>query len=313
MQPDVFTTHHSALSTHHSPLLMPPSESWTVGRLLEWTADYLKNRGADSPRLDAEVLLAEALDCRRIELYTRYEEEPPEEARTAFRDFVKRRAAGTPVAYLVGRREFYSMDFRVGPAVLIPRPETELLVVALLDLAGTRAAQDRLEVADVGTGSGIIAVCAAKNLANARLTAVDVSADALEVARTNAAGHGVTERIEFIQSDLFAGVDPARRFDYIVSNPPYVSTAEMAALDPGVRDFEPHLALAAGQRGTEVIERLIDESANHLDPGGFFFFYLSTEIYTAAVALLEAEARFNPGPTIKDLSRLPRVVQATRN
>jgi release factor glutamine methyltransferase len=236
---------------------MSTAESWTVGRLLQWTADYLAGHGSNSPRLDAEVLLAHAIGCQRIELYTAFDDRPREDARLSFRELVRRRAEGTPVAYLVGHREFYSLSFRVTPDVLIPRPETELLVVATLDLVrgerqqrgegrGERgegqqrqgdketegqgeSAADRdspvalsaclrvspsplsslpspLRIADVGTGSGIIAVCMAKHLPACRVTAIDISAAALAVAAENAKTHGVADRIEFIESDLFEGV-----------------------------------------------------------------------------------------------------------
>jgi release factor glutamine methyltransferase len=290
---------------------MPPTEPWTVGRLLQWTTDYLKRHGSDSPRLDAEVLLAEALGCKRIELYTAFDQEPREEARAAFRELVRRRSEGTPVAYLVGRREFYSLTFRVTPDVLIPRPETEFLVIALLDLARQRQA-GQVTVCDVGTGSGIVAVAAAKHLPNARITAVDISPAALEVARSNAETHGVLERIEFLESDLFAAVPPEQRFDFVVSNPPYVSEAEMEALAPDVRDHEPRLALLAGPIGTEVIQTLVSQAAERLNPGGYLLLEISPMIHDAVQALLTANTRFEPGPTVKDLARLPRVVQARR-
>src|SRR5215218_5073932 len=138
-------------------------EPWTIGRLLTWTVEYLGKHGADNPRLDAEVLLAEARGCKRIDLYTAYGDPATDEIRTAFRKLVRRRAEGTPVAYLVGRREFYSLDFEVNPDVLIPRPETELLVIALLDdVKKQTAGNATIQIADVGTGSGILAVCAAK-------------------------------------------------------------------------------------------------------------------------------------------------------
>ena len=238
---------------------------WTVGRLLQWTADYLKSHGSESPRLDAEVLLAKSLGCQRIQLYTSFDIEPNEEVRAAFRELVRRRAEGVPVAYLVGHREFYSLDFRVTPDVLIPRPETELLVIALLDLAKTRPVGGaKLTIADVGTGSGIIAICAAKHLPGCRVTAIDTSPAALEVAKSNAQKHGVLERIMFIKSDLFAGVAAENKYDFILSNPPYVATSEMQSLSPDVKNYEPHSALVAGPRGTEVIERLIPNLPNGL-------------------------------------------------
>ena len=249
----------------------PAAEAWTVGRLLQWTTEFLKAHHAEAPRLDAEVLLAHALGCRRIELYTAYEDTPGEERRAAFRDLVRRRADGTPVAYLVGRREFYSMSFRVGPDVLIPRPETELLLIALLDLAKSRAAGTTLRIADVGTGSGVIAICAAKHLPDCRVTAIDASLAVLVIARANAAEHGVAERIEWIEGDLFAAVPVERRFDFVVSNPPYVSEAEFASLAPEVKNFEPRQALVAGPTGVEVIERLVPQAADRLESGGDFW------------------------------------------
>jgi release factor glutamine methyltransferase len=310
---------------------MSAAELWTVGRLLQWTADYLKGHGSESPRLDAEVLLAHALGCQRIELYTTFDDQPSEQTRTAFRDLVRRRAEGTPVAYLVGRREFYSLSFRVTPDVLIPRPETELLVVTVLDLAksnsprtpnlrsvpgegqGVRAAgKNDIAIADVGTGSGIIAVCLAKHLPTARVMAIDISPAALSIARGNSEEHKVADRIEFLQSDLFAAVPPGRQFDFIVSNPPYVTTAELEKLAPDVRKFEPRLALLAGPQGTEVIARLIPQAAERLRPGGHLLMEINPSIHDAICALLKADGRFELGPTIKDLARLPRVVQAKR-
>jgi release factor glutamine methyltransferase len=290
---------------------MAESEAWTVGRLLQWTADYLKRHGADSPRLDAEVLLAEVLHCPRIALYTSFDETPGETVRTAFRGLVKRRAEGTPVAYLVGHREFFSLDFRVTQDVLIPRPETELLVMTLIELA-RQAPRDPMAICDVGTGSGIIAVAAAKHLPNSRFTAIDVSPAALAVARGNAQTHGVLDRIEFVESDLFAAVRPGRRFDFVVSNPPYVGETELDSLAPEVRRFEPRVALVAGSRGTEVIERLLAQAVEWLHPGGWLLLEISPMIYGAVQALLAADARLESGPTVKDLSRLPRVVQARR-
>ncbi len=328
---------------------MSSAEPWTVGRLLQWTADYLKGHGSESPRLDAEVLLAHVLGRQRIELYTAFDEAPDEEARAAFRELVRRRAEGMPVAYLVGHREFYSLSFHVTPDVLIPRPETELLVVAVLDLAktfsplppgegagvkatgsGVRAAASpgspfpsanlqavgaaakEITIADVGTGSGIIAVCLAKHLPACRVTALDLSPAALVVATDNAQQHGVAERIEFLESDLFAALPAERRFDFIVSNPPYVTTAEMEKLPADVRKFEPSAALWAGPRGTEVIERLVVQSAERLRSGGHLLMEISPMIHDAVRTLLEADGRFELGPTIKDLARLPRVVQGRR-
>jgi release factor glutamine methyltransferase len=291
---------------------MSEAEAWTIGRLLQWTTGFLKERGAESPRLDAEVLLAQALGCQRIELYTAFEVVPSDAPRAAFRDLVRRRAEGAPVAYLVGRKEFYSLSFRVTPDVLVPRPETEFLVIRLLDLAAERTPIEGLAIADVGTGSGNIAVCAAKWLPTSRVTALDNSAKALAVAAANAAQHGVAERIEFLTSDLLAAVAPERRFDFIVSNPPYVTDGELGALARDVRDYEPHSALVAGPRGTEVIERLIVQAGKHLVSGGWVLTEISPQLETPVRQLVAADGRFELGPTVKDLAGLARVVQARR-
>jgi len=291
---------------------MPLSEPWTIGRLLAWTADYLKDHGSQTARLDAEVLLAEALGCQRIELYTRFDEQPGDAPRAAFRELVRRRAAGEPVAYLVGRKEFYSLTFRVTPAVLIPRPETEHLVIALLDLARARAKEGPAAVADVGTGSGVIAVCVAKHLPGCRVTAIDSSPAALEVARQNAADHGVAGQIEFIESDLFASVDGRATFDFVVSNPPYVADAEFEQLAADIQRFEPREALLAGPRGTELIERLVPQAAERLRPGGYLLIEISPAIHAAARRVLQSEPRLELCDTIKDLARQPRVLQARK-
>lgn len=296
---------------------MSQTEAWTIGRLLTWTTDYLKQHGADTPRLDAELLLAEAKGCPRIALYTAFADVAEEQERTAFRELVRRRAEGTPVAYLLGRREFYSLSFRVTPDVLIPRPETEFVVVALLDRAKERAKGGGAEggalaIADVGAGSGVLAVCAAKYLPQAHVTAIDIHGAALEVARSNAAEHGVAERIEFLEGDLMAGLPAEPAFDFIVSNPPYVSEREFADLAPEVRRHEPRQALVAGERGTEIIERLVAQAAERLKPGGWLIVEVSPMIEPAVRQIVVGDARMELGATIKDLAGLPRVVQAMR-
>lgn len=290
-------------------------EPWTIGRLLAWTIEYLQSHGAENPRLDAEVLLAEAHHCRRIDLYAAYDQQPDEPTRTAFRELVLRRAQGTPVAYLVGKREFYALEFQVTPDVLIPRPETELLVVALLD--DVKAKENALgnspvDVLDVGTGSGILAVCAAKHVPQARVTAVDVSPAALDVARRNATKHDVAERILFLESHLFDSLPAEVKFNYILSNPPYVATSEMGELPVDVRDHEPHVALEAGEHGTDVIEPLIGQAAERLKPGGMLLVEVSPMIAARVEEFVHDCPAFELRPTIRDLAGHPRVVQAAR-
>ena len=293
---------------------MPQTETWTIGRLLEWTTDYLKGRGADSPRLDAELLLSEARGCQRIELYTAFDEVPDEQVRGAFRELVRRRAEGVPVAYLLGVREFYSLSFHVTPEVLIPRPETELVVVTLLDFAKQRRPEPpaQFRIADVGTGSGILAVCAARYLGDAHVVALDVSRGALDVARSNLRQHNVADRVELVAGDLMAPLARRASFDFIISNPPYVASDEMNHLAAAVAAHEPRTALEAGPRGTEIIERLVVQAAEQLVAGGYLIFEISPMIEKAARALVEAEPQFELKPTVKDLAGLPRVVSARR-
>ncbi len=292
---------------------MPETEQWTVGRLLSWTTDYLTRSGAGAARLDAEVLLAEARHCQRIDLYTAYEEVASDEVRTAFRELVRRRAEGVPVAYLVGNREFYSLPFFVNPDVLIPRPETEFVVIAALDWAKQSAVADRqIDVLDVGTGSGVIAVCIARHLPASQVTAVDVCPAALNVARRNVKKHELDERVTLLQSDLLDSVPSDRMFDIIVSNPPYVSRQEYDQLDDGVRLNEPKKALLAGETGTEVILGLIDQAGSRLRPGGILAVEVSPMIAQATRSILEQDARYEKIQVINDLAGLARVVQAQR-
>jgi release factor glutamine methyltransferase len=292
---------------------MSENESWTVGRLLTWTTDYLKRQGSDTPRLDAEVLLATARGCQRIELYTAFNDPVADPIRTAFRDLVKRRAGGEPVAYLVGHREFYSLTFEVTSDVLIPRPETEDLVLRVLDRCRQwGGAQEPLQIADVGTGSGAIAVSVARHVPGSRVTATDISPAALEIARRNAARHQVAERIEFLCGDLLAPIPPQTQFALIASNPPYVSRSEWDSLKADIRDHEPYQALVGGETGTEVIARLIPQAADHLCPGGWLLLEISPMIETAVTALLQADPRLEAVSVEKDTAHLPRVAQARR-
>jgi len=269
-------------------LLMTAEETWTIHRLLNWTREFFQKKGIEKPQLEAEILLAHAMNIRRIELYTAFETEPTEVQRTIFRDFVKRRGSGEPTAYLTGSKEFYSLLFKVDRNVLIPRPETEDLVLQTLDRLKTYPEGSAPVIADVGTGSGIIAVTLAKHLpkhlAAAKIIALDISSAALSVARNNAGLHGVAERIEFRQSDLLAQV--SETLAIVVSNPPYISQSEFEALPTDVKMFEPKEALLAGVRGVDVIERLIPQAAEHLQPSGHLLMEVSPMIAESVAELL---------------------------
>ncbi|MEM9364507.1 MAG: peptide chain release factor N(5)-glutamine methyltransferase [Planctomycetota bacterium] len=288
---------------------------WTVLRLLEWTTDFFKEKGSDSPRLDAEILLAHARDCPRIALYTAFDDIPSEEERVAFRELVRRRGEGAPVAQLVGYREFYSLRFRVDENVLIPRPETEHLVIEALDQAKVlqsrlaEAMLDRpLQILDVGTGSGAIAVTLAKHLPAAQVTAVDISESALDIARWNADAHQVSDRITFHQSDLLASIPTESQFDLICSNPPYVSQDEYEDLPDTVREFEPREALLAGPTGTEVIDQLVPQAASHLVDQGQLIIELSPMIAETCLASVSQDSRWSGAELIRDLAGHQRIL-----
>ncbi len=282
------------------------TDAWTIKRLLEWTADYFKKQGRDAPRLAAEVLLAEALDCQRIDLYAQFDQIPGEPQLARYRDWVRRHAQGEPVAYLVGHRDFYSMRFEVTPDVLIPRPETEELVLMALDEIKSWPNRRGL-VLDLGTGSGCIAVTLANQVPELSVVAVDVSPAALSVARRNAATHGVESRIQFVESDWFANLPPGWRFPLIVSNPPYVGVDD-DALDPHVRQYEPQIALFGGQRGAEPSQRLIDKSVAWLTPGGLLLMETSPMLAQELLSYAESADRYAACHLRQDLAKKPRIL-----
>jgi len=287
----------------------PAADDWTVRRVLEWTIGHLRERGSETPRLDAEVLLAHAWGCRRIQLYTRYDEPLPAEVRAAMRELVKRRAAHEPVAYLVGRREFFSLDFRVVPGVFIPRPSTETLVLEALRLMQPLQAPSIL---DLCTGSGCVAVSLAHADRRAIVTAVDLNPLAVETARGNAELHGVSDRVTVLHGDLFAPLPTGATFDLIVSNPPYVRDGEIGGLAPDVREHEPRLALAAGADGLDVVRRIAAEVGPCLGPQTPLLLEISPDHAAEARELLLATGLFTEVDLLRDLDRVDRVLRCRR-
>ncbi len=297
---------------------MTETQVWTIGRLLEWTTDFLRKNGSESPRLDAEVLLAHARNCPRIQLYTSFSDEPLEAERTAFREMVRRRSEGTPVAYLVGHKEFFSLDFIVTSDCLIPRPETEHLVVAAIDWgkAFLKSRVDQatpLRIADICTGSGCVAISVAHHLANCEMSAVDICAKALAVATTNVAKHGMEGRISLWQGDLMDALpNDGSNFDMILSNPPYVSEDEWKELAKDVRDHEPRLALLAGPAGMEISERLLQQATTRLNEGGVIMIESSPMLVPKLEQYLQDHRQWSMKPTLKDLQGHARIIIAER-
>lgn len=263
----------------------------------------LRAAGIATARLDAEVLLAVVLESGRAALYAGLRAAAPAAVEDRFRAFVERRARHEPVAYITGTQEFWSLALTVNSAVLIPRPETELLVDTVCRLAPKAP-----RVCDAGTGSGCIAVAVARELPEAQVLAVDCSAAALEVAARNAAAHGVAGRVAFLRSDLFDALDPAARFDIVVSNPPYLTPAEAESPDLA---FEPRQALAGGDDGLDVIRRLIAAAPARLVAGGWLLMEMGAD-RDEAVVLLARSAGFAEIAVERDLAGLPRALVARR-
>ncbi len=238
------------------------SAEWTVRDVLNWTRGYFQSAGISQPRLEAEILLAHSLNVDRLYLYLSPDKSLTLEQRERFRSAIQKRKAGVPLQHLLGETDFFGLRFRVGSQALVPRPETEELVERALELAP----RDRpITCLDLGTGCGVIAVCLAKCLPNARVTAVDVSAEALALARENAVLNEVIDRILFMESDWFSRIDG--QYDLVVSNPPYVPRGEIERLAIEVRDHEPRLAIDGGAAGTEKIRALTQDLRAHLEPG----------------------------------------------
>ena len=282
---------------------------WTIQRLLAWTTDFFRERGIESPRLDAEVLLSALLGRDRMYLYVHFDEplEPEELAR--FRGYVKERAAHVPLAYVLGRREFMGLDFRVTRDTLIPRPDTEILVQCAVDFLRARleAGATACTIADIGTGTGAIALSTLRYTEGTHADAVDISPAAAAVARENAEMLGLTERIDIHVGDLLAPL-AGRRYDMILSNPPYIPTADISGLMPEVRSYEPHLALDGGTDGLNIYRRLMADAPALLNEGGAIAVEVGIDEAAAVAALAMAHPRIVRTETLKDLGGIERVV-----
>jgi release factor glutamine methyltransferase len=278
-------------------------ESWTILELLRWTTEHFAKQGIESPRLDAECLLAHALGVDRLRLYVEFDKPLGPAERAGFRELVRRRAEQrVPVAQLTGRKEFWSLPLAVTPDVLTPRPETETLIEAALELAPERDAE--LRVLDIGTGSGAIALALASERPKAKVTATDLSPAALSVARANAERLELTGRVRFLEGSLFEPV-AGERFDLVVSNPPYL--AEAAASRPPELAHEPPQALYAGEQGFALLRALAQGVLAHLTPGGGAAFEVSPE-QGDRVAGWCREAGLLDVARHRDLARRVRVV-----
>jgi release factor glutamine methyltransferase len=280
---------------------------WTVRNLLTWTTKHFHAKGIESAAADARILLASVFECRPIEVLARYDDEPTDAERKRYRELIQRRVEGCPVAYLVGNKDFYLLSFEVNPAVLIPRPDTETLVQTAIDFLKNKP---NATVLDLGTGSGCVAVSVAHGAKSATVTAVDVSPDAVEVARRNAAKHGLSGRVSVLTGDLFAPLQSGAKFDLILSNPPYIPPSEIETLDPGVKDYEPRLALDGGPDGLAFYRRIAGVAGRWLNPGGSVMVEIGWTQEPAVRGIFDERPEFTVGESVQDMGRRWRVVRA---
>lgn len=283
----------------------------TILEVINKTTPYFEKQGIESPRLTIELLLAHLLKKKRLQLYMEFERDLDEPTLEALRGMVKRRVAGEPLQYITGEVEFCGLKLMVDKRVLIPRPETELLVETvegrLKAEGGERKAAAK--IVDMGTGSGAIAIALAKKFPDAEIIAVDASREALDVARGNATLHQVKKNIRFLESDLLQNIDSSFVVDVIVSNPPYIADGELAKLPKEVRDFEPVHALAAGEDGLKVIQRLVMDARRILSPSGFVALEVGAG-QRAAVEEFFGQQGYEVVEVVKDLQGHERVIVA---
>ena len=284
-----------------------------VTEILRWAEGYLRQREVHSPYLDAEYILAHILRCKRMDLLIHPDRVLKDDEVEQFNACVERRGRREPLQYITGEVEFRGLIFKVSKDVLIPRPETELLVDEVVKVVNS-VSKKGATVLDLCTGSGCIAVCIARELNDSKVYAVDISADALAVARENAIRHATGERITFLSGDLFGAIDPLNlkgKFDIIVSNPPYVSAEEMEVLQPEVKNYEPESALYGGEDGLDFYRRIIHESPYYLADGGYLVMEVGYRQAWRIKDLLEEEKVFGQIAVIKDLNGIDRIVKTS--
>lgn len=272
--------------------------------LICFAGKMLSEEGIDTAYLDAEILMRHALGCKREELFLLSNEILDQEKIDYFMNLIERRKKREPVAYITEKKEFFSREFIVSQEVMIPRPETETLVERVIDIIRLNNIKNML---DIGTGSGIIAITLSLNFPELKICATDISDDALNVARKNAIMHGVESRIEFVKSDLFDGLDPEKKFDLIVSNPPYIPSRDIPLLDPEIRDYEPRVAIDGGLDGLDVIRRIARDSHNYMQKGGFLVMEVGEGQGPSVLEILRG-SNYSDCMIFKDLSGKERCI-----
>ncbi|MEE2904614.1 MAG: peptide chain release factor N(5)-glutamine methyltransferase [Myxococcota bacterium] len=284
------------------------SETWTILRVLDWTRGFFESKGIESARLDAELIISHVLNVQRVMLYAHFDRPLDPSELAHIRELVKRRSKHEPVAYLLGSKEFWSLDFEVNKNVLIPRPDTEVLIEVCLDLLKDSEAP---RLADVGTGSGCIAVALAHELKNSTVDAFEISAGAREVATRNISKNNVDDRVSIFESDLFSSREgSSQKYHLIASNLPYIPSGDVDSLSPEVKDHEPKQALDGGTDGLDLIRDLVAKAGKHLEPGGFLVLEAGFDQLNALENLLDS-AGFGAIEVRKDYGGHPRVCSGT--
>ena len=289
--------------------------TWTIQRLLEWTTPFFTRKGLDSPRLSAELLLAHVLAVPRIKLYTDYQRIVGPDDLARFKQLVQRASESEPVAYLTGRASFFNLELDVTPDVLIPRPDTEVLVENVVRLSRSQPGLDRPRVLDLCTGSGCVALAIAANIKEAVVLAVEISHPAAKIARQNAAKLNLATRVTVLEGDLFAALtspEDRRPVDFIVAKPPYIATQKIEKLDRVVRDFEPRAALDGGPDGLAIHRRILAGAAERLNPGGHVLLEIAFDQGKSALELPPQYPGLTNPRLLKDYAGHDRVLMADK-
>ncbi len=285
------------------------NKPWIIKDILNWTTNYFKDRDIDAARITCELLLGKALSLPRINLYINYDRPLSQDELALFKSYIKRRVTGEPTQYIIGTQEFWSLTFKVSPAVLIPRADTEALVQAVIDDVRGKGAKS-VSIIEIGTGSGAVSIAIARELQHLDLTikAVDVSRKALEVAKENAAANGVGDIIDLVESDSFANIHDDERYDMIVSNPPYISREFFDTLDKTVKDHEPAIALYGGIDGLDFYKDIFVTGSKYLNQNGKIFVEIDYRKEPEIQALV-AEGELSIIGAHKDIAGRNRVLE----
>jgi release factor glutamine methyltransferase len=282
---------------------------WTILKLLKWATDYFKEKKIDDPKAVAEVLLAQSLHLRRIDLYLQFDRPLEETELAAFKVLIKRKLKREPVAYIVGQKEFWSMSFMVSRDVLIPRPETECLVEAAMDIMDSWEGKENIRVLELGTGSGALVISLASQKRQNDYFASDISMKVLDVARKNADVHGLNE-IQFFVGDWMAPLaDKQRFFDVIVSNPPYIPRRQIETLAPEIHRYEPMLALDGDEDGLKCLRKIVQDAWIYLKPHGWLLLEMGYDQKEDMIRMAESCGKYDQIKILKDYSGHDRIIQ----